>query len=261
VSNRDTSTTAPEAVSPAATTKPADPALGLRGFLLLDATGRLLIWVVAIVLTIAIFSTLHLWPNRRLVGADLGDAWKWGRAVIKWVVLFNLVYVAGEGTYSTTGPSWQMLVCGLNATLVHARNEVPFPGFLVFHIATLPPMHWLMGPVFGPRSKSCYLADPRVIDPFLVSIGRNVVVGFGAIIAGHWRLRDSITIKRTVIEDHVLIGGNAVIFSGVHIKSGSVIGAGAIVRPRTVVGPNEFCAGVPAKRISHLPAPSAQPAG
>lgn len=227
--------------------------------------------MVAIVLTIAIFSALHLWPDRRLVGADLGDAWKWGRVLIKWVVLFNLAYVAElivlrllvprprEGTYSTTGPSWQMLVCGLNATLVHARNEVPFPGFLVFHIANLPPMHWLMGPIFGPRSKSCYLADPRVIDPFLVSIGRNVVVGFGAIIAGHWRLCDSITIKRTVIEDDVVIGGNAVIFGGVHIKSGSVIGAGAIVRPQTVVGPNEFWAGVPAKKISNLPAPGAQP--
>jgi acetyltransferase-like isoleucine patch superfamily enzyme len=153
-----------------------------------------------------------------------------------------------------------MFLCGINATLVHARNYPPFPAFLAFHIANLPPMHWLMGPLFGPRSKSCYLSDPRVIDPFLVQLGRNVVVGFGAIIAGHWRLRDSITLKRTIIEDDVVIGGNAIIFGGVHIKSGSVIAAGAVVRPGTVIGPNEFWGGVPARKIRDLPA-APEPAG
>ena len=42
---------------------------------------------------------------------------------------------------------------------------------------------------------------------------------------------------------------------GVHIKSGSVIGLGAIVLPNTVIGPNEFWAGVPAKKIRNLDPP------
>jgi len=50
-----------------------------------------------------------------------------------------------------------------------------------------------------------------------------------------------------VLEDNVWIGANAVILKGVHIGTGSIIGAGAVVnRP---VPPMEIWAGVPARKI------------
>jgi acetyltransferase-like isoleucine patch superfamily enzyme len=79
------------------------------------------------------------------------------------------------------------------------------------------------------------------------------VIGFNATVAAHYQDRDSLTIKRTIIEDDVAVGGHAVIYGGVHIKQGTVIGAGAIVLPNTVIGPNEFWGGVPARKIRDLP--------
>lgn len=256
----------------ASVSKPADPSLALQGFLLLDLFARLFIWSTALALTTAALTALDAWPERGIVGADLSLARLWAQRLAQWILLFNLIYVAEllvlrllvptpkEGRYSTAAgvrPDRQLIWSCLVAVLTKARHQAPFPGFLVFHIANLPPMKWLMGPIFGPRSRSCYVADPQILDPHLTTIGRNVVIGFGTSISGHYQERDAVTIKRTRIEDDVAIGGHAVIFGGVEIKSGAMIGAGAIVLPNTVVGPNEFWAGVPAKKVRDLPPPGA----
>ncbi len=256
------------AVSVASSTAPhGDQRSGLRWFLVLDLFTRLFIWCVAMFLAAAAFSALRIWPLGSPLAADLPQVWRWAVATGRFVILFNLVYVAElvvlrlpiptphEGRYDTRSriPGRQVLWSCLLAVLTKARYEAPFPGFLVFHFANLPPLVWLMGPVFGPRSRSAYVTDPHVLDPHLVTLGRNVVIGFNATVAGHYQERDAVIFRRTVIEDDVLVGGHAVIFGGVHIRSGSMIGAGAVVLPGTTVGPNEFWAGVPARKIRDLP--------
>ena len=58
----------------------------------------------------------------------------------------------------------------------------------------------------------------------------------------------NIEVKKTIIDDDVWIGINAVIMPGVHVGQGAIIGAGAVVtkdvQPYSIVG------GVPAKPIS-----------
>lgn len=243
---------------------PKDRKHTLQLYLLLDLFVRLNIWGLAIALTTATFNALGVWPEGRLIGADWHTTLAWARRIGHWVILFNVTYVAElvvlraliptpkEGRYSTARPRMMdrnLLWSCLIGVLTKARYEAPFPGFLVFHIANLPPMCWLMGPIFGPKSRSCYLTEPRVLDPSLVEIGRNVIIGLGAIISGHVQLRDEVIIQRTRIEDEVVVGGNAIIFSGVHLRQGCMIGAGAVVLPGTVVGPGEFWAGVPARKI------------
>lgn len=239
----------------------------LRGFVFLDLFVRLLLWTGALALSFGAFNALKLWPADSPVGANLSLAWLWARKLGWWVLAFNVVYVAElvalrllvptpkEGRYTTTErrPNRQLVYSSLLATLTKARYEAPFPGFLVFHIANLPPMCWLMEPLFGPRSRSCYVADPRILDPHLVQLGRNVVIGFNTTVAGHYQQRDSVVFQRTVIEDDVVVGGHAVIFGGVHIRRGAMIGAGAVLLPGTVVETNEFWAGVPAKKLRDLP--------
>jgi len=246
-----------------------DSLTALQGFVLLDAVIRLLVWSAALAVATATFTAAGAWPDRGLVGADLGLAWRWGRVLTGWVVLFNLVYVAElvvlrlpiptpkQGRYptGTRRPNRQLLWSCLIATLTKARYQAPFPGFLVFHVANLPPMRWVMGAVFGPRSRSCNVTDPQILDPYLVRLGRNVVIGFNATLAGHCQDRDSVLLRQTTIEDDVVIGAHAFVFGGAHIRSGSVIGAGAVVLPETVIGPNELWAGVPAKKIRDLPPP------
>lgn len=254
----------------AANGKPYDPKTGLQLFVLLDGVVRLFIWWSSIALTVALFTCLKRWPATPLIGADLDTAWLWGGKLGQWVILYNLIYVAHlvvlrlpiptpkEGRYEMGRGKRldrQLICASFLATLTKARYQAPFPGFLVFHIANLPPMRWLMDPIFGPRSRSCYTADPCIIDPHMVSIGRNVIIGWGTTIAGHYQQADAVFIKPTIIEDDVMIGAHTAM-AGVHLRRGAVIGAGSILLPGSEIGENEYWSGNPARRRSTLPPPA-----
>jgi acetyltransferase-like isoleucine patch superfamily enzyme len=91
-----------------------------------------------------------------------------------------------------------------------------------------------------------------ILDPTEVRIGRNVGIGYGTTIAGHLLTRGEIQFAPTLIEDDVQIGGHSVIPGGVTLRRGSVIGIHSYVKPGTVVGENEFWAGVPARFIKSV---------
>jgi 2,3,4,5-tetrahydropyridine-2-carboxylate N-succinyltransferase len=75
-------------------------------------------------------------------------------------------------------------------------------------------------------------------------IGAYTHIGAGAVIAG---VMEPISNLCVIIDDHVLIGANAVILDGVHIYEGAIVGAGAVVIEDVVA--NTTVAGVPAKLI------------
>lgn len=251
-----------------------DPCFALQGFLVLDVIARLFIWGGSIALALIAANTLSWWPTVSPFGAPAAVALAWGVAIVKLVVLVNIIYVAElialrlfvprplPGVYSTAKPpdfrtkaGRQLLYSCLIALLTKARYEAPFPAFLVFHMSNIPPLRWLMGRIFGPKSKSCYVTEPLILDPHMVEIGRNVVIGSGANIAGHCQLPDMVIIKKTTIEDDVVIGANSTIFGGVHVGRGAMIAAGSVVAPFTVVGACEYWSGVPAVKVRDMPPP------
>lgn len=65
-------------------------------------------------------------------------------------------------------------------------------------------------------------------------IGDNVTVGHNAVVHG------------CTVEDNCLIGMNAVILSGAHIKTSSIIAAGALIKEGQIAGPYQLLAGMPA---------------
>lgn len=248
--------------------KPLDPRNGIRAFLVLDGAIRLLLWIAATSGALATVAALDGWPEYPLRTADFQQAWGWADKFMWCIFFFNVYYVVAllilrapipkpaEGTYSLKPgeiPDRNLIYSMFIATLIKARYEPPFPGFLVHALVSLPPLCWLMGPIFGPRTRSVGVTDPLVMDPHWVEIGRNVIIGYGAIISGHTQGRDDITIKKTVIGDDVLIGGNAVIYHGCRIGNGAVIMGSALLRPETIVGENEVWGGIPAKKIKSLP--------
>lgn len=248
--------------------RPFDPRHGLRGFLILDGVVRLLLWVAAMSGALATVAWLEGWPSHSLRDADFPGSWAWADKFAWLIFFFNVYYVLAmvvlrlpiprpaEGTYRLEpgrAPDRNLIWSMLIATLTKARYEAPFPGFLVHHVSNLPPLSWLVTAVIGPKSRSVGVTDARIIDPYGIEIGRNVVIGLGAIISAHTQGRDDITIGRTVIGDDVLIGGNVSIYHGVRIGRGAVILGGAVVRPNTVIGKNEVWGGIPARRIKTLP--------
>lgn len=267
--------------SPAVDVRPLTPGRtpdvrgALRFLLGCDMAVRLFIWCNAFTLTMHLFNRWGFWPASGPIGADYQLVGAWAERMGRFVLFFNLIYVAElvvlrllvptpkEGRYRMVPGGKvdrQLIWSSMLALLTKARYEPPFPGFLVYHICSLPPMCWLMSPIFGPRSRSCSLTDNLVLDPHFVTIGRNVILGMNAVILGHHQERDWVVFKRTVIEDNVVVGGDSTIFGGCVLKQGCMIGSHAVVLPETVVGPNEFWAGVPARKIRDLP-PVGQAAG
>jgi len=252
----------------ASRSKRPDAAPALRGFLLLEAVVRLFIWSSSLATTVTLLTMLHAWPMQPLVGSDAAGAVRWSGVLARFVVLYNLVYLAEllvlrallpsprEGEYTLVPGqqwSWRLLSMALVGILVKAKGQPPFPAFLLFHVANLPPMCWLVARIFGPRSRSVLVLDPPMPDPHLTEIGRNVVVGNMTSIIAHTQYRDRFELRKTVIEDDVMIGAHALIYSGCTIRRGAVVYGGSIVRPNTTIGENEAWGGVPARKLKDLP--------
>jgi carbonic anhydrase/acetyltransferase-like protein (isoleucine patch superfamily) len=77
-------------------------------------------------------------------------------------------------------------------------------------------------------------------DDAYIEIGNDVTVGHNVCLHG------------CKIDDSVLIGMGATVLDNVHIASGSVVAAGALVLANTEIGPGELWGGVPAKLIKKL---------
>ena len=73
-------------------------------------------------------------------------------------------------------------------------------------------------------------------------IGEECVIGHRAVVHG------------TVLEDGVLVGMGAILLNRVHVGTGSIIGAGAMVTEGTRIPPGSLVLGVPAKVVRTLTA-------
>jgi len=248
--------------------KPQDPRTPLRFFFLIDGLLRLSFWYSSIGLTFYLFNRFDLWPPGSPIDADLGVVWKWVERIAHWVMVYNVIYLMllvilrsvlptiKEGRYDFVGKGGVQLAlvwASLVGVITRARYEAPFPGFLVVHIANLPPFCWLVSRTIGPRSKSVFVLDPPFADPDHTEVGRNVTIGWGSSAAAHIHGRDGVTIKKVVIEDDVMIGAGTLIYGGVVIKRGAIVYGGAVVPPFTVIGENEAWGGVPARKIKDVP--------
>ena len=66
-------------------------------------------------------------------------------------------------------------------------------------------------------------------------IGRRVSIGHNAVVHG------------SIVHDNVIIGMGAIVLTGAEIESGTVIGAGAVVKEKFHSGPNSLLLGIPAR--------------
>lgn len=135
-------------------------------------------------------------------------------------------------------------------------------------------------PSFG---ENCYIADGAVVVGE-VSMGDNCTVWFNAVVRGdvhsitignNTNIQDGAVLHCTyqraklvignnvsiahnavvhgcTIEDNVLIGIGAIILDDAVIGAHSVIAAGAVVLPKTLVEPGSIYAGIPAKRVKDI---------
>ena len=95
-----------------------------------------------------------------------------------------------------------------------------------------------MAPItLGRRSNIQDLSVVHVDEGVPCTIGDDVGVGHRAILHG------------CTIEDHCLVGMGSILLNHVHVGTGSVIGAGAVVTEGTRIPPGSLVMGVPAKVV------------
>ena len=97
-----------------------------------------------------------------------------------------------------------------------------------------------IGAVVGRRT----MIDMGAILGGRATVGDDCHIGAGAVLAG---VVEPASATPVVVEDHVLIGANAVVLEGVRIGAGAVVAAGAVVTED--VPPGAVVAGTPARII------------
>jgi hypothetical protein len=255
--------------------KPMDTSVGIQALLMLDISIRLAIWGVSLTATLLVLSRTAF---ARSLSWDLlqsvRGAWGFAATVILFILLFNVAYVLTlvllraliplpeRGMYRLAGvPDKNLLFSAFAGILTKARHYPPFPAFLVGDLCNVQPFRGLLGLRFGPRTRSSFFLDPLILDPWGVTIGKNVNIGFGALVTAHLQEKDFVMVDPVVIEDDVLIGAYAGIGCGVHIKRGAFIEPYSAVKPGMVIGEEEWWGGIPATQRGYYRGGSTVPGG
>ncbi len=107
-----------------------------------------------------------------------------------------------------------------------------------------PKIAWLFGAKVG---KNVALGG-TMVDPFMVELGNNVIVGDGAQLCGNYTQEQSITLGRVLISDGATVGINAIVFPGVEIGKRAVVAINSVVMPGTKIPAGETWRGNPARK-------------
>lgn len=110
----------------------------------------------------------------------------------------------------------------------------------------------LVAKLFGATIGNDIALGGHLVDPQLIEIGEEAIIGHDSVITAHTINSGFITLKPVYIGAKSTIGVHAVLMSGVIVGEGAIITAGSIVPPDTQIPPNELWGGMPAKKIKDL---------
>jgi 2,3,4,5-tetrahydropyridine-2-carboxylate N-succinyltransferase len=100
-----------------------------------------------------------------------------------------------------------------------------------------------LGAVVGDET----MIDMGAILGARATVGKRCHIGAGAVLAG---VLEPPSKQPVIVEDDVLVGGNAVVLEGVRIGKGAVVAAGAVVTSDVEAG--SVVAGSPAKKVKDV---------
>ena len=124
-----------------------------------------------------------------------------------------------------------------------------YPVYKLLNIFVLPPLKSFYLRLIGAKiGKNVFLAGEEWLDPCLIEIGENTMIGGRAMILGHIGEED-LVLRKTKIGKNCLIGGETFIMPGVTIEDNVVLGAKSFVPKNAILKKGKIYVGIPAKEL------------
>lgn len=142
--------------------------------------------------------------------------------------------------------------------IVKFRNKTP----QVDHTALVVENATLVGEVYVGKYSSIWFSAVLRADINLISIGEYSSIQDGSVvhvaenlptkIGNYVTIGHGAILEGCIVEDNVLIGSGANILNEVTIGKNSIIAAGTVVTPRTIIPANSMVMGIPGKVVRKI---------
>ena len=142
-----------------------------------------------------------------------------------------------------------------------SREEFGYHVYLLFYLilfypvlrsgAVPVPLMRLIYQILGARLGDNTYSSGIILDPPMIEIGSNSIVGQFALLVPHVIEGSKLAHYKIRIGNNVTVGAHSVVLSGVTIGDNAIVATGAVVSKGTRIGPNEVWGGVPAKLLKN----------
>ena len=169
-----------------------------------------------------------------------------------WLLLLSAVIIPGLG--------WQVLRLGysgfhrLHFSEKNVRNwlfslVLYLPAAVILDFFHLYPLKILHLRLFGAKVGKDVVMGGLVLDPCLLEVGDNTIIGGFSTIAGHAVERGNISFRKVRIGRNCGVGIRAVILPGACLEDGSMLGAQSLLPKMSLIPAHQTYGGVPASKL------------
>jgi acetyltransferase-like isoleucine patch superfamily enzyme len=171
-------------------------------------------------------------------------------AFIVLILVFRAVFVRKvvAGTYSLRSPE------ALRWIMADGFYRMVLRSFLRCFVHEFAPLRHVFLRLMGAKASLDFIMGSSVnlTDPWMLEIGRGVILGAGATVCCHVIEGETVTISPVRILEGATIGIGAVVLPGVVVENRAIVAAGAVVTKDTRIPAGTVWGGVPARKIGEV---------
>jgi len=158
------------------------------------------------------------------------------------LIIVNLIHKPREGVFLRHSSDKDYRYWSIRSTIkkwpIWISHKFPFPF-----------MDNICSKMFGVKTKYSNSLFAGWVDTEFIEFGKNIVVGQGAIVQSAVIVGNLFIIRKTIIEDNVIIGIHSVVMPGTHIKKNSILGGHSLTTVGQELEENFVYLGAPAKKF------------